>query len=167
MPEKIYIVSGVPASGKSWVCNQLKDLFEYVAHDGWSQRDKLGSKDYLAKYARELLEKAKTSAKPVLGDCPFSERELKELLEKGGATPKFIFLKASPADLVSRYKERNKPLPKGHITRQTSIPERAKEWGSFYGASSEALDHLKDVASGKKEESAKRMTHRQWREFNR
>lgn len=32
--QDLYLVAGVPASGKSWVCNQLKDKFNYVSYDG-------------------------------------------------------------------------------------------------------------------------------------
>ena len=35
--QDLYIVAGCPASGKSWVCNQLKDKFNYISYDNTSK----------------------------------------------------------------------------------------------------------------------------------
>ncbi len=131
---KIYIVAGVPASGKSWVCDQLKDKFLYLRHDDIQDIDK---------YAAAINVKAKSQDQSILGDCPFAERVLGENLEKYGHKPEFIFISEEPYILHMRYAKRGKELPKAHITRQASIKERAKEWGCFLGTSSLVLEYLK------------------------
>lgn len=139
MNQPVFIVCGVPGSGKSWVCEQLATQFSYVAHDGWNQRDKISSGKYLEGYARTLFDHAMKTNKPVLGDCPFAERTLRCHLESLGLKPNFVFLHVDPSDLLNRYVERMKPLPKSHLTRLKSIGTRAKEWKSFFGTSDDAL----------------------------
>lgn len=129
----IYVVCGVPASGKSWVCEQLKGSFKYVKHD--SYKDK-------AAYADALVE-ADQAPKPVIGDCPFAERVLKELLDDRGANVEFVFIIESPETIQSRYSERNKEIPKTHLSRLNTIKDRAEEWESFSGTSKEVCDYLK------------------------
>ena len=51
----VYLVVGVPASGKSWVCEQLKDKFEYVHHDGFIYLKQPGA------YLNAIFETAKTA----------------------------------------------------------------------------------------------------------
>lgn len=145
MKNVVYIVVGVPASGKSWVCKQLKDDYKYVPHDGWGQRFEKGGDEYLEDYADLIHATCKTSNKPVLGDCPFAERKLRDLLRARRIEPTFVFLKVDGKTLTNRYIERNKPIPKGHFTRLNSIPGRAAEWRAFFGTSTEALEHLKGL----------------------
>lgn len=160
MSQNITIVCGVPAAGKSWVCERLKDSYDYLPHDGWLRRSEISGDDYLKEYAQRLVQAAKTATKPVLADCPFAESKLRSYLEEAGEHPTFVFLKVSPEDLSARYVERQKPLPKGHVTRIKSIPARAKEWDSFYGTSDEVLLHLRNPPT-------KRLTPAEWRKFNR
>jgi shikimate kinase len=143
MSQPIYIVAGVPGSGKSWVCEQLTQDFQYLRHDGWAQRKTVTNNTYLENYSKELVAASLISKKPVLGDCPFAERLLKENLLFHGGHPTFLFLTVEPDQLIERYVERMKPLPKGHLTRARSMNHRAKEWKSFYGSSDDVLTKLK------------------------
>ena len=135
----IYIVCGPPASGKSWVCEQLSKSFSYVPHDEYQDTKH---------YAKELID-AKKSDWPnkILGDCPFAERPLKEALESLGEKAEFYFIVETPEVLSERYKERGKPIPKGHLTRLNSMPARAKEWGAFHGTSEQVLEKLKNITA--------------------
>lgn len=132
----IYIVCGPPASGKSWVCNQLSKDFSYVPHDDYQD---------IKSYARAIAFSKSNQTGNVLGDCPFAERPLKEELASIGQSAEFLFILESPETLSRRYQERGKPIPKGHLSRLLSIPERANEWGSFYGTSAQVLEKLKNI----------------------
>ena len=147
LKNKVFIVCGVPASGKSWVCNQLKGDYKYIPHDGWGQRFEKSGDEYLEEYADAILGACKSSHKPILGDCPFAERKLRDLLRARRVEADFLFLKIDDSTLTDRYRERNKPIPKGHFSRLNSIPGRAAEWRAFYGSSTEALEHLKSLLS--------------------
>lgn len=60
---------GVSGSGKTWVCEQVKDLFTYVPHDE------------NMKNICSAIVKANAD-KPLITECPFGERYLKESLER-------------------------------------------------------------------------------------
>lgn len=53
--QDLFLIAGCPASGKSWVCNQLKDRLNYISYDGTNK--------YYHTY--ELL---KNNSKPLLYD---------------------------------------------------------------------------------------------------
>lgn len=135
MNKEIYLICGVSGAGKTWVCKQLADKYNYVAHDD--------SYNNIGKAIRKAAEK---SDKPIITECPFAERVLKTQLEGMGfnVTPFFVI---EPPDLVAkRYFEREKkPIQKSAYTRATTIIERAKEWKAFFGSSQEVLDKLKSI----------------------
>lgn len=134
----IYLVCGVPGSGKTWVCEQLRGDFLYVSHDDYIGED----------YAKAVLTAAKTAHKPVLADCPFAERILRDRLEKGGFTVLPYFIVEDGQTVRRRYEAReNKPIPSAHITRSISIKTRAEEWRAPFGKSHEVLQMLKKVNS--------------------
>ena len=134
--QPIYLLVGVPGSGKSWVCNQLKDKFEYLAHD-----------DYIGMpYAKHASASARTGTKPVLIETPFSISQLKNPLEVSGNKVIPVFIIESEDVLKDRYYKRDKKLiPTGHLTRMKTYAERAKEWNAFMGTSQEVLEYLKSV----------------------
>lgn len=138
---KIYLVCGVPGSGKTWVCEQLRDKFEYVHHDGYIHLKAPGS------YLRAILDAAEWSSKPLLIEAPFSISNTKDPLEKAGHEVIPVFIEETDQVLSSRYLAREgKPIPKQHITRKRTYLDRAKTWGSFYGTSEEVLSWLKSVS---------------------
>jgi hypothetical protein len=130
----IYLVCGVPGSGKSWVCNQLKNLFTYVPSD-----------DFEKGFHLDAL-KAASRNKPLLTDCPFGESALRTRLENANFKVIPYFIVENLETIKSRYKSRTrKDLPKNHQTRAATILDRAKEWKAKYGTSEEVLKMLKDV----------------------
>lgn len=137
--QPVYLVCGVPGSGKSWVCEQLEGEFSYLKHDEW-----LDTPKEKRIYANAILKLAKTSEKPVLADCPFGERPLKEDLERLGLKVTPIFIVEMPMVIAKRYSLRKKPIPKAHMTRALSIKNRAKEWNAFFGTSQEVLYYLRN-----------------------
>lgn len=168
----VYLVCGVSGSGKSWVCRQLADKFNYIPHDRcWSHPTakpdkgldpKWGPPGCKSTHVETLVKEAKTSEKPLLTEVPFGERKIREDLEASGIKVKPIFVIEDPHTVSSRYQKREgKPLHKAAVTRASSIQERAKEWGAFRGTSTEVLRHLQDL------KITERMTPEEWRKFNR
>jgi adenylate kinase family enzyme len=138
---KAYMVIGCPGSGKSWVCDQLEklDKFEYCHHD-------LYIKMAGDTYVKEILKRAEKTDKPILCEAPFSISQLKEPLEKAGIDVIPVFIQELPHTIRTRYWQREKKdIPNGHLTRQNTYAQRAKEWGAFQGTSEEVLKHLKEA----------------------
>ena len=138
--QPIYLVVGVPGSGKSWCCEQLTEKFEYINHDGYIYLKRPGH------YLKVVLEKAKTAEKPLLIEAPFSVNETKDPLEKAGYNVIPVFIIEPEPVLRARYLKREKKLiPQGHITRMQTYAKRANEWKAFRGTSAEVYEYLKRV----------------------
>lgn len=136
---KVYLVCGIPGSGKSWVCDQLKDKFKYVAHDNNITKTQNGD------YVKAIIKASDTNNK-LLAEAPFSISEIKEPLEKVGLTVVPVFIIETLETHTKRYESRDsKPIPKGHLTRLETFKKRAKEWGCYSGIFQQVLDHLKKV----------------------
>jgi hypothetical protein len=136
--QPIYLICGVPGSGKSWCINQLKSKFEVLEHDTF-----IG---YLPKdaYCRALIKLAKIADKPILGDCPFMISVLIEALIAKGADVRPYFIIELPHIVKSRYESRElKTIPKQHITRIATVVERAAQYKAPKGTSKEVLEMLK------------------------
>lgn len=58
--QTVYLICGVPGSGKTWVCEHLKDKFNYIPHD-----------EYLKDHARVICEAAKVVKRSIITECPF------------------------------------------------------------------------------------------------
>lgn len=135
MTTTVYLICGVPGSGKTWVCKQLIGKFAYLAHD-----------DYLKDFVGAVTRLARVSELPIVTECPFGEREIKAKLEAAGLYVVPIFIVEEPTVIEARYIAREgKPFPRQHATRAISIKERAIEWGAFHGTSAEVLDMLNNV----------------------
>lgn len=138
--KKAYMVIGCPGSGKSWVCDQLKDAFDYVHHDLY-----IGMAGDV--YVQEILKRSTQAKKPLLIEAPFSISKIKDPLEQMGFEITPVFIQEDPSLIADRYKRReNKEIPKGHLTRQETYKSRADEWKAFKGTSNEVLEHLKKAA---------------------
>lgn len=136
----IYILVGAPGSGKSWVAAQLGHKFHYVANDSF-----IGKGGDLA-YMNAIAHGARTGAKPVLCDVPFSLSKLQEPLERLGFYCFPVFIIESPEVTKARYEKREgKPIPKGHITRIKTYLDRAIYKGLPHGTSAEMLQYLRRI----------------------
>jgi len=137
----IYLLIGCPATGKSWVCNQLTDLYNYIPHDNY-----LGKSE---QYHLDTIEQsANASDKPTLIDTPLFISKFKVNLEAKGFKVIPVFINEDPFVIAQRYLQReHKPIPKGHLTRQRTFIQRAKEWGAFIGTSTEVLEYLRKQVS--------------------
>lgn len=136
----VYLVIGVPSSGKSWIASQLTS-FTYVHHDGY-----IGHINQPRVYVKEIVKQAMVSDKPILAEAPFSISQIKDPLEARGIKVIPVFIIEDHKVLNDRYWERErKPIPQGHLTRQQTYKKRATEWKSFMGTSSECLEFLRGV----------------------
>lgn len=134
--QSIYLVIGAPGSGKSWVCEQLKDIYEYYAHD-----------EYKDTYLATILEQGNTATKPILIETPFSVSQLLDPLTNAGFKVTPIFILETPELTAKRYEEREgKPIHKAHLTRIQTYAKRANELKAFSGTSTEVLTHLKTLS---------------------
>jgi predicted kinase len=133
------MLCGVPGSGKSWTANQLPE-YTYVSHDA----HKTG-------YADRVVEAAQSSAKPVLADCPFAERELRDRLQAKGITVEPKFIVEHPLVVKQRYEAREgRPVSSATLTRARTIESRADEWKAYKGTSEQVREHLKSLAKNVK-----------------
>lgn len=132
----IYLVVGVPGSGKSWVCDQLKDKYNYLKHDDY-MKDTPG-------YIRDAARLAADSEKPVLIETPFSVSQTGGKLLEMGYRVIPVFILESEVTTAERYfKREGKDIPKGHLTRIQTYRERCEEYNAFGGTSEQVLEHLK------------------------
>ena len=139
MNQKVYMVCGVPASGKTWVLNQLRKEFTVIEND-----------EFIGKTQKALVERIAKSAhfspNPILFDCPFGETKLREELLRQGLTVIPLFIVEKPEMVRARYEKREKKdAPQNVLTRASTIKDRAIEWGAFFGTSLEVLSYLKAV----------------------
>lgn len=138
---RVFLVVGCPGSGKSWVCDQLKDggKFNYVHHDLY-----VGMAG--PKYVDAIRAASAESSLPILAEAPFSISQIKGPLEEDGFQVEPVFIQEHPDTITGRYRAREKKdIPKGHLTRQQTYAQRADAWGSFKGTSEQVLKHLKEV----------------------
>lgn len=136
----IYLVVGCPGAGKSWVCEQIKHLFEYAHHD--LHIGMTGDA-----YLEAIQKAADASDKHVLAETPFSISKLKVPLEAAGHNVVPLVISEHPNVISSRYAAREKKdIPAGHLTRQQTYRQRAEANGWFHGSSEQVLNHLKQVS---------------------
>lgn len=133
---KVYLLCGVPGSGKSWVASQILDRFYYIPHDIFDGHGLV----HLA------YEESRKSKKPILIDCPFNERRLRAELEAKGLTVVPVFIVEPPRVIRERYFKRENKMPAQNIlTRAETILEKVREWRAHAGTSDQILAYLKAV----------------------
>jgi len=128
----IYIVSGISGAGKSWVCNQLKDKFNYISYDENNKKDHL-----------DLL-KSSPIDKITLYDLNIKTSTFIRNNHKDFNIHMVVilgdFLKVKE-QLVSR----GGSVTVGTYRRWNIMQKRAEEYGDFSGSSSEVLKYLKKL----------------------
>lgn len=130
---KVYLLVGVPGSGKSWVMGQLIGMFNCVRHDDYI-RDLNG-------YIEAIIEESSNHI--VLAETPFSLSQILGPLEDAGLTVIPVIIYEKEPILKERYfKREGREIPKGHLTRQETYRHRAETYGLFIGTSGEVFKHL-------------------------
>lgn len=142
MIKTVYMVVGCPCSGKSRVCDQLREHFCYVRHD-----DYMGD---LQTYVVAIHQAATKATRPLLIETPFSMSQLLEPLQNHGYNVTCVFIQEPHEELERRYRAREgKPIPVGHLSRQKTYAQRAYDMQAFVGTSAEVLRHLQGLAPPK------------------
>lgn len=133
--QPVYLIVGVSGSGKTWVCKQLTDKFNYVPHD-----------EHFVGFEKVLLLEAQRATMPIITECPFGERLVKESLEAHKVKVKPYFVVEPPDVCAERYlKREGKEITKAAYTRAYTIVKRALEWKAPMGNSEEILEKLKKI----------------------
>jgi hypothetical protein len=141
MKQKIYLIAATPGSGKTWVCEQLKDNFTHVPHDEYMKQK--GNA-----YMDAIMSKAIMSSKPILAETPFSVSKFTEYLPSKGFQLEVVFIVESEEVTADRYLKRTgQEILEGHLSRIRTYKERAKELKAFSGTSEQVLEYLKRLAS--------------------
>lgn len=152
----VHLVCGVAAAGKSWLCRQLTDKFHYLPHDqcwknqngvtGLQLKSDAWPKGAASIHVAEVVKAAQTATKPVITECPFAEREVRQQIEAFNIKVLPYFVVEPPHVVGRRYRARErKDCPKNVLTRAATIKDRAKEWGAPAGTSEEILAILRTV----------------------
>lgn len=130
----VYLLIGVPCSGKTYVAKQLTDKYEWVPHDAYHVED----------YANALNYAVYAFGKPVLAEAPFRASVLVEQLQRKGIKVVECYITAPIATLEQRYEERKGlPYPKQFYTNLARYNERYAEI-EIKGTSDEVLKLLKE-----------------------
>ena len=132
---KLYMVAGCSGSGKSWVCAQLVDKFDYVSYDYNRKKEHL-----------DLL--LAPSDRPKLYDPPIKiSTFFKRHSNKFDIHAVFILEddEVVKARIIARGGEWTEHISK----RNAAMRKRFEKYGEFSGTSQEVLDYLmKAVTSG-------------------
>lgn len=131
---KTILLVGIPGVGKTTITRQLAHAYTVVEHDDFIGREA----DYAPAVAR-----AARADRPVIANTPFGMSELMLQLEAFGCEVEPVFVIEPDEVVAARYAARDgKPIPKGHLTRQTTYAARAREVGAFAGTADQVLQHL-------------------------
>lgn len=126
----IFLVFGVSGSGKSWVCKQLQDKFEYVSYDEVPKKDQL-----------QMMLNAN---KPILHD-----RSIKTSTFIKRNSDKFdIRVVCILGDFIrvkEQLKNRGGKITKSLYKRWKIMHRRADKYAEFVGDSDEVYRYLRDV----------------------
>ena len=127
----IYLVCGVPGSGKSWVCEQLSNKYIYVSYDHVPKKQHI-----------DMMYEAKG---PVIHDLPVKVSTfIKRYSCDFNIVPVFII--ESEKTIRSRLKKRGGKFTKHIRKRMETMERRAAQYGVFVGTSDEVLRYLSKIA---------------------
>lgn len=140
MKHPIYLLIGVPGSGKTWCTDRVAHRFHFLHHDGFFYLKHPGA------YLKDILEQAPTIEKPMLIEAPFSISETLNPLLAAGYDVKQVYI-LEPREVVAmRYLRREgKHCPPGHLTRLDTYRKRAEAGATFSGTTEEVVKFLSEV----------------------
>lgn len=132
--QTVYIVSGIAGSGKSWVCNQLKDdpRFHYVSYDGNRTKTHMdmirnAPEDKIVLYDLNM----KTST--------FIRRNCEEF------NIHFVTILGDFLQVKQQLKDRGGKITRGTYSRWKVMKKRSKKYGEFSGSSDDVLRYLRSL----------------------
>jgi predicted ABC-type ATPase len=109
MTKRVYLMVGVPGSGKTWVTSQLKGNLVLCHHDQFA----FGHANQPEVYVDAIKDAAEKSDKPILAEAPFSISAIEGPLKDAGFTVRKVFIVEEPditcAERISRYRRGTLP----------------------------------------------------------
>ncbi len=132
----IYLVCGVPGSGKTWVLSHFKDTLHYDQHFNTPRKV----------YSDKIIKQQRLNPfKDVVADCPLGISEIVAYIRAEGQDIEPVFIINTPAIISQQYlKREGRPIPKQHLGRINTMITRAKQYGSYQGTSDAVLQYLKE-----------------------
>jgi hypothetical protein len=144
--QPIYLVCGVPGSGKTWVCERVLDHYHWVPQDQYITKDRAISPIELHKKA--LIQAARTEVKPIIGEVPFMISIMIGELRGLGHDVRPVFVIEPPWLVKRRYEAREKKtIPQMHLTRVATVRQRANALSLFSGKSEDVLAYLRAIVT--------------------
>lgn len=132
--QSVYLLCGVPGSGKTFLAEKLQKKFSYLPHDEYP----------VTTYGKEIWKMASMSEKPILAECPFRMSVLIKELQDAGLKVYSYFIKEPEYLISSRYEAREgKPIPKKHLSNYKRLLATHRDW--IVGSQNEILAVLKKV----------------------
>lgn len=129
----VYLLVGAPASGKSWVANQLLDQFTYISYDGNRKKTHL-----------DLLRQP--SDKPILYDPTF---KISTMIRRHSDEFNFVIvaIQEDEQTLRQRIANRGGEWTDTILKRNEQVRKRYEKYGNggFIGNSKEVLEHLLSI----------------------
>jgi hypothetical protein len=128
---KLYMVAACSGAGKSWVCQQLTDKFDYVSYDGNRKKHHL-----------DLL--LAPSDKPKLYDPPIKiSTFFKRYSDKFDIHA--VFILEDDEVVKARIEARGGEWTEHIAKRNAAMHKRFAKYGNFAGTSQEVLDYLRSL----------------------
>jgi len=131
---EIIVIAGITGSGKSWICNQLRDKFNYIPYDG------IPKEQHLLK----ILEKSRENNKPVLYD-PFRKGSSFYKRYKDFYDVKFLVIVETAEVIWERLKSRGSKMTLEEVQELVIKNNRNLKHSTFSGTSIEILNYLRDL----------------------
>lgn len=132
----IYLICGVPGSGKTWVLSQFKNTVHYDQHFNTPRKI----------YSDKIIKMQRLNPFiDIVADCPLGISEIVSYIRAEGQDIEPVFIIAPPEVIATQYYRREgRPIPKQHLGRIATMVQRSKEYGSYCGTSDAVLQYLKE-----------------------
>ena len=137
--QKVYLLCGPPGCGKTWVSEQIEKHFSFVVHD----------EHPIDVYPVALLNAARVSDKPVLGNAPFRASVIIKFLKSRNIEVKAIYI-VEPYDTVARRfieREGREKFSTWHRKNIRHQNLRAETNADFKGTANEVLEYMRGEAT--------------------
>ncbi len=138
--QTVYLLVGVPGSGKTWVLDRLPpDKFTIIRNDDFI--------DCMPEHTPAIVNASRAGGRPVICDVPFSMSMVTVPLGDAGVPMKAVYLIEDVNHLLLRWHERKtkQSAQDGHLTRQQTYQLRAMTSDAPCGTSDEMLEYLSRI----------------------
>lgn len=129
----IFLVCGVPGSGKTWVLKHFTNVIHYDAHFSTPRLE----------YAKRIVKQYKDTTSFVVADCPLGISEIMNELLRSKVPVTLCAIIEAPEVVTLRYFQREgKSIPKQHLSRIKTIVDRCIQYKGVRGTSQQILEYI-------------------------